>query len=228
MFQGLDAAGKDSAIRTILTGSNPAGFQVSAFKQPSARELDHDFMWRVAQRAPERGRIGVFNRSHYEEVLVVRVHPEYLKSQRIHVPDDLDELWNARFQSIREFESHLVRNGTAIVKFWLHVSAREQAQRFLDRLETPSKHWKFSAGDLDEAKCRPAYLEAVEDAVNATSQPAAPWYVIPAVSKSFARMTMADIIAQRLESLDLNYPEVTPEQSKSWEGYRKELRAQLS
>ena len=182
VFQAMDAAGKDSTIRNVFTGVNPAGFQVFSFKAPSDEERDHDFLWRIARRLPERGRIGVFNRSHYEEVLIVRVHPELLAGQRL--PRlDLDWIWDERFESIRSFEKHLVDNGTIIVKFFLNLSYEKQKHRFLRRIDKPSKNWKFNLGDVDERKRWPDYMHAFEVALNETSRPWAPWYAIPADSK---------------------------------------------
>lgn len=223
VFQGMDAAGKDSTIRAVLQGINPAGCQVFSFKQPSARELDHDFLWRTSRCLPERGRIGVFNRSYYEEVLVVRVHPEYLKGQQLPSDTNLDELWPQRYDSIRTHEQHLARNGTVILKFWLNVSREEQRQRFLDRLDEPDKRWKFSSGDVRERGFWDDYMRAFEIAVGQTSRPWAPWYAIPADSKSFMRMTVADIVVQALQSLDMHYPEVEEQERKQFSAMRKQL-----
>ncbi|MEM8931396.1 MAG: polyphosphate kinase 2 family protein [Acidobacteriota bacterium] len=224
IFQALDAAGKDSTIRHVFSGVDPAGFQVSSFKQPSAEELDHDFLWRSARRLPERGRIGIFNRSYYEEVLVVRVHPEYLDNQKLHLAlddaDDLDQLWRHRFESIRDHEKHLTRNGTVVVKFFLHVSLDEQKRRFLSRLDEPHKHWKFSAGDVRERGFRDAYMHAYAEMLNATSSMAAPWYAIPADDKPFMRATVADLVVRTLESLDLHYPEVDPNEKARFDEMR--------
>ncbi|MEM7479784.1 MAG: polyphosphate kinase 2 family protein [Acidobacteriota bacterium] len=208
VFQAMDAAGKDGTIRAVLTGVNPAGFQVSNFKQPSAEELDHDFLWRISRRLPERGRIGVFNRSHYEEVLVVRVHPEYLGPQRLPRLMSMDQRWSERYQSIRQFEEHLARNGTKILKFWLNVSKEEQRQRFLARIDERRKNWKFSAGDVRERGFWDRYMEAYEDALNATSRPHAPWYAIPADDKRYMRLQVAKIVVESLRRLHLNYPEL--------------------
>jgi len=209
IFQAMDAAGKDGTIRAVLSGVNPVGCQVSAFKAPTAEELDHDFLWRTARRLPERGRIGVFNRSYYEEVLVVRVHPEYIGGQRIPDPClDMKKIWKERYDSIREHEQHLARNGTAILKFFLNVSKDEQRKRFLSRLEEPEKNWKFAMGDMAEREHWDAYQDAYEEAIAATSRPHAPWYVIPADKKSYMRLVVSDIIVKALESLDLKYPEV--------------------
>lgn len=207
VFQAMDAGGKDSTIRHLTTGVNPAGFQVSAFKQPSTEELDHDFLWRCARRLPERGRIGIFNRSHYEEVLVVRVHPEYLEAQRLpDLPGDLDEIWRGRYESIAAWERHLARSGTVVLKFWLNVSRAEQRRRFLSRIEEPEKNWKFSLNDIEERRFWDAYMAAYEDALAATSRPWAPWYAIPADDKDFMRATVADIVVRGLDRLGLAYP----------------------
>lgn len=211
VFQALDAAGKDGTIRAILKGVNPAGCQVFSFKQPSKEELDHDFLWRTARRLPERGRIGVFNRSYYEEVLVVRVHPGFLKAQRLPPGPTGTAFWEERFEAIREHEHHLARAGTVVLKFWLHVSADEQRRRFLARLDEPEKHWKFSVGDVREREHRAAYLEAFQDALNATSRPWAPWYAIPADSKPYLRLAVAEQVVARLEALPLAYPTMDDE-----------------
>ena len=208
IFQAMDAAGKDGTIRAVMSGINPAGCQVFSFKQPSPEELDHDFLWRTATRLPERGRIGIFNRSYYEEVLVVKVHPEYLEAQKLPENTDLKNIWQQRYQSICDHEKHLAHNGTVILKFWLNVSLEEQRRRFLARIDEPSKNWKFSAGDVNERKFWSDYMAAYEAAINATSRPWAPWYAIPADNKPFMRMCVADIIVQRLEKLNLAYPKV--------------------
>ncbi len=223
IFQAMDAAGKDSTIRAVLRGINPAGCQVFSFKQPSHRELDHDFLWRTSQRLPERGRIGIFNRSYYEEVLVVRVHPEYLKAQKLPMPIR-PTVWEERFESIRHHELHLARNGTIILKFWLHVSQDEQRRRLLARLTEPEKHWKFSAQDLKERTLWRQYMEAYEAAVNATSQSWAPWYAIPADNKPFMRLCVAELITQTLEQLDLQYPTVGKVKRQNFAKFRKQLR----
>lgn len=208
VFQAMDAAGKDGTIRHVMSGINPAGCQVFSFKQPSAEELEHDFLWRTTRRLPERGRVGVFNRSHYEEVLVVRVHPEYLESQNLpHIPD-LNKLWATRFKSIRQHERHLARNGTVIIKFWLNVSRDEQRSRFLSRLDEPDKNWKFSSGDVRERGHWSEYMAAYEEALNATSRPWAPWYAIPADDKHFMRLTVARIFLATVEGLGLSFPAV--------------------
>lgn len=207
VFQAMDAGGKDSTIRSVFTGVNPAGFQVSSFKAPSDEELDHDFLWRVARELPERGRIGVFNRSHYEEVLVVRVHPEYLAGQRL-PRADMDSIWEERFESIRSFEKHLADNGTIVVKFFLNVSLAQQKHRFLRRIDKPSKNWKFNAGDIEERKLWPQYMHAFEEALNATSRPWAPWYAVPADSKPYMRLQVARIVQETLESLGVDFPKI--------------------
>ena len=209
VFQAMDAAGKDSTIRAVLRGINPQGCQVAAFKQPSKRELDHDFLWRVTSQLPERGRIGAFNRSHYEEVLVVRVHPEYLGGQRLPRDLPLDELWGERHESIRDFEKHLARNGYLILKFFLHVSKEEQADRFRRRIDRPDKNWKFSEDDLAKREHWDCYMEAYEAALNATSKPWAPWYAIPADSKPYLRMSVAQIVEASMSALNLEYPQVS-------------------
>jgi len=223
VFQAMDAAGKDSTIRAVLRGINPQGCQVFSFKQPSSRELDHDFLWRVSSRVPERGRIGVFNRSHYEEVLVVRVHPEYLKGQRLPRDIPAGELWMERYESILDFEHHLARNGYVVLKFFLNVSKEEQANRFRRRIDRPEKNWKFSEGDVEERKHWGAYMEAYGAALNATSRPWAPWYAVPADDKPYLRMAVAGIVQESLESLDLGYPQVERERKKELEALRKRI-----
>ncbi len=208
IFQAMDAAGKDGTIRAVMSGINPAGCQVFSFKQPTAEELDHDFLWRTAKRLPERGRIGIFNRSYYEEVLVVRVHPEYLEAQKLPGGVDLKNIWQQRYASICDHEKHLAHNGTVILKFWLNVSKAEQRRRFLARIDAPSKNWKFSAGDVAERKFWQDYMAAYEAALNASSQPWAPWYGIPADDKPFMRLRVAEIIVESLKKLKLRYPAV--------------------
>ncbi|MDQ3031180.1 MAG: polyphosphate kinase 2 family protein [Myxococcota bacterium] len=212
VFQAMDAAGKDGTLRAVMTGVNPAGVDVHSFKAPNDEELDHDFLWRVHRRVPERGRIGIFNRSHYEEVLAVRVHPEHLERQRLpHVPKKLDALWDERYQSIRDFEQHLARNGTTILKLWLNVSKDEQKKRFLARVAEPDSNWKFNAGDIHARASWDAYMKAYERALNETSRPWAPWYAIPADDKKFMRRTVADILVRTLERIDPQFPEATEE-----------------
>jgi len=222
VFQGMDAAGKDGTIRAILKGVNPAGCQVFSFKQPSNEELDHDFMWRTNRCLPERGRIGVFNRSYYEEVLVVKVHPEYLTGQRL-VDIDQETIWEHRYQSIRQQEEHLARNGTVILKFWLNVSQEEQRRRFLKRLNEPEKNWKFSSGDIKERGYWDGYMQAFESAVSETSRSWAPWYAIPADNKAYMRLCVADIIHQSMSSLNLNYPSVDDKERQRFDEMRSIL-----
>jgi len=224
LFQAMDAAGKDGTIRALLTGVNPAGCQVFSFKQPSKEELDHDFLWRTSRRLPERGRIGVFNRSYYEEVLVVRVHPEYLGGQRLPQQAPLDQLWADRFESIRTHEQHLANNGVVILKFWLNVSKEEQKNRFLSRLERPEKHWKFSSGDLKERGFWDDYQSAYEQLLQQTSRPWAPWYAIPADDKPYMRCTVADIVTRTLRGLPMSYPEVCASDLAKFEGMKQALR----
>lgn len=210
IFQAMDAGGKDSTIRAVMSGVNPAGCQVYSFKQPTSEELDHDFLWRTNRCLPERGRIGIFNRSYYEEVLVVRVHPEYLDVQKLPYPVDLDEIWEQRFESIRAHEKHLARNGTVILKFWLNVSKPEQRRRLIARIDEPSKNWKFEADDLRERGFWKDYMNAYEQMLNATSRPWAPWYAIPADDKGYMRVAVAEIIVKTLKKLGPKYPEVDP------------------
>ncbi len=227
IFQALDAAGKDGTIRAVLTGVNPVGCQVFAFKAPNAEELDHDFMWRVQRCLPERGRIGVWNRSHYEEVLVVRVHPEFLDAQRLpYRPKKLEELWAERFESINAAEKHWARNGTVVLKFFLNVSQKEQHGRFADRINDPDAHWKFSAGDFDESTKWSEYMTAYEDMLRATSKPWAPWYAIPADSKSYMRKTVAEIVVGTLKKLDLPYPTLSSKAQADLERVKAQLAAE--
>lgn len=224
IFQAMDAAGKDGTIRAVLSGINPAGCEVYSFKRPSENELDHDFLWRTSKCLPQRGRIGVFNRSYYEEVLAVRVHPEYLERQRLPWrPHRASELWQQRLESIRDHEKHLARNGTVILKFWLNVSHEEQRNRLLSRLEEPEKHWKFAKGDLEERARWKDYMAAYEDVLKETSRPWAPWYAIPADSKSYMRMVIADILARTLQSLDLKYPSLKPQELADLGAMKKQL-----
>ena len=233
VFQAMDAAGKDGTIRAVMTGINPAGCEVHSFKQPTAAELDHDFLWRQQRALPQRGRIGIFNRSHYEEVLVVRVHPEYLLGQRIpSLPDledgaGLESLFGERLRSIAEFERHLAAAGTLVVKFWLNVSKREQAKRFLDRIDEPESNWKFSPGDVREREHWDAYMHAYEEALRATSKPWAPWYAIPADSKSYMRLQVAQVIRDTLVGLNLEYPKIDEAARREMLALRPALAAQL-
>ena len=226
VFQAMDAAGKDSTIRAILKGVNPAGCQVFSFKQPSAEELDHDFMWRTTRCLPERGRIGVFNRSYYEEVLVVRVHPEYLAGQNIPKQGKLEEVWEERYESIRDHEKHLARNGTVVLKFWLNVSKQEQKNRFLSRLDEQDKNWKFSASDVQERQHWDKYMQAYEAALNETSTKYAPWYAIPADDKPYMRAAIAEIIADTLEAMHLQYPDISVEEQAKFSEARHLLEAE--
>jgi PPK2 family polyphosphate:nucleotide phosphotransferase len=213
VFQAMDAAGKDGTIRAVMSGVNPAGCQVYSFKQPSSEELDHDFLWRTAKCLPERGRIGIFNRSYYEEVLVVRVHPGILDNQRLPFrPDSLDDLFDQRLESIRDHEKHLARNGTVIIKFWLNVSRDEQKARFLKRIDDPSRNWKFAMSDVKERGHWDAYMDAYQDALNKTSRSWAPWYAIPADDKPYMRLRVAEIIVDTLKSLPIQYPTLGDEE----------------
>ena len=226
IFQAMDAAGKDGAIKHVMSGINPQGCQVYSFKHPSAEELDHDFLWRTNRCLPERGRIGIFNRSYYEEVLIVRVHPEILRMQAI--PEELldrGKIWKNRYRSIVDTEDHLHRNGTRIVKFFLHVSKEEQRKRFLARLEDPAKRWKFSVGDARERRFWKQYQEAYEDCLQATSTKASPWYVVPADDKENARLIISQVVADTLSSLKLRYPSQNEEEASELEAVRKELQA---
>ena len=227
VFQAMDAAGKDGTQRAVLSGINPAGCQVYAFKAPTAEELDHDFLWRCQRALPERGRIGVWNRSHYEEVLVVRVNPRFLGGQRLpRGLDDLDGLWKERFESIRDFEQHAARNGTVIVKFWLNVSKDEQRDRLIERIDEPESNWKFNAGDLAERGKWDQYMSAYSEALSATSRPYAPWYAIPADSKSFMRRTVAEIVVATLDRLPLRWPEVSAEDRAEMQTMRAQLASE--
>ncbi len=227
VFQAMDAAGKDSTIRAVTTGVNPAGFQVSSYKAPSSNELDHDFLWRTTVGLPERGRIGVFNRSYYEEVLVVRVHPGFLGGQRLPRVPELDALWQERYASIRAHALHLARNGTVVLKFWLNVSKDEQARRFIRRIDRPSKNWKFSGGDVTERGHWDQYMEAYGDALRATSRPYAPWYAIPADDKPFMRLTVATIIRDQLAALALEFPRLPEHELAELAEHRQALEAEL-
>ena len=223
ILQAMDAAGKDGTIKHVMSGINPQGCQVFSFKKPSDEELDHNFLWRYTKALPERGRIGIFNRSYYEEVLVVKVHPELHERQKLPPGKRGKAFWQERYDDINHFERHLTRNGTMILKFFLHISKNEQKKRFLERLEDPEKHWKFSASDLAERSFWKEYMEAFEEALSATSTEWAPWYVIPADHKWVTRAVVADIVTSAITSLQLTYPEVTAEKRKAIE----EARAQL-
>ncbi len=228
IFQGMDAAGKDSVIKHVMSGVNPQGCQVYSFKAPSGEELNHDYLWRSAQRLPERRRIGIFNRSYYEEVLVVRVHPSLLMNEKLPSSQVGKNIWNERFEDICAFERYLSRNGIVIRKFFLHLSKEEQRQRFLERLEKPEKNWKFSAADIHEREHWDEYMNAYEDMIRNTASPIAPWYVVPADHKWFTRLVVAAAIVHTLEDLGLNYPKVDPQRKKELDETRKllELEAQ--
>ena len=223
IFQAMDGAGKDGTIKHVMSGVNPQGCQVYSFKKPSTEELDHDFLWRCMTRLPERGRIGIFNRSYYEEVLIVRVHPELLELQNLPGGKRGRSFWEARYEDINNFEKHLARNGTIILKFFLNVSKKEQKRRFLERLDRPEKNWKFSAADLGERAFWDDYVEAYEDALNATSNDWAPWFVVPADRKWVTRAVVAAILVSTLRSLDLKYPKITGEQLDHLEQARRKL-----
>jgi len=215
IFQAMDAAGKDGAIKHVMSGVNPQGCQVFSFKHPSAEELDHDFLWRTTRCLPERGRIGIFNRSYYEEVLIVRVHPELLQAQGLPIAGkDNSEIWSQRFDSIKDMEAHLHRNGTRVLKFFLHLSKDEQRRRFLSRIERTEKNWKFSVDDVRERGFWKQYMQAYEACLSATSTTDSPWYVVPADDKENARLIIADVIVDALQSLDLRYPALDSRRKK--------------
>jgi PPK2 family polyphosphate:nucleotide phosphotransferase len=224
IFQAMDAAGKDGVIKHVMSGINPQGCQVFSFKHPSATDLDHDFLWRTTMCLPERGRIGIFNRSYYEEVLIVRVHPEILRAQRL--PEDAFSgrgIWKARHTSIVDHERHLHRSGTRIVKFFLHISPEEQRQRFLARIDDPNKKWKFSAGDVAERARWKDYMRAYEDCLSATSTDHAPWYVVPADDKPNARLIVSQVVLDTINALKMRYPAATPERIKELRRLRRQL-----
>ncbi len=223
IFQAMDAAGKDGAIKHVMSGVNPQGVEVTSFKHPSAEDLDHTYLWRCMKRLPERGRIGIFNRSYYEEVLIVRVHPHLLEAQRIPGVTPTEQTWQQRFEDINAFEQHLARNGTAIVKFFLHLSREEQRQRFLDRINEPDKHWKFSASDVAERQHWDAYMEAYEAMLSATSTDHAPWYVIPADRKWVSRAAVAAVLAGTIRNLGLKWPTVDATKRKQIDTARRQL-----
>ena len=226
VFQAMDAAGKDSAIEHVMTGVNPQGVQVVGFRKPSPEELDHDFLWRISKALPERGRIGIFNRSHYEEVVALRVHPEWLEGQKLPPATRGPSLWDERYEDINAFERHLDRNGTKIVKFFLHVSKEAQKERFLARLDTPGKEWKFNAADVSERALWNDYMAAFEAALSATSTTWAPWYVIPADHKWLTQAFVVRILVDTIQALDLGWPGVTEEESKANLEARKRLEAE--
>jgi PPK2 family polyphosphate:nucleotide phosphotransferase len=224
IFQGIDAAGKDGAIRHVMSGVNPQGCEVFSFKQPSAEELEHDFLWRTTCRLPERGRIGIFNRSYYEEVLIVRVHPEILRGQGL--PEELldqKSIWKERYCSILDLEEHLFRNGTRILKFFLHLSKHEQRKRFVERIDEPDKNWKFSLSDIHERKYWKDYIKAFEDCLQATSTHHAPWYVVPADDKENARLIVSQIVLDALHELKMAYPKTTAKRRQELKSIRKLL-----
>ena len=224
IFQGMDTAGKDSAIRHVMSGVNPQGCQVYSFQKPSALELAHDFLWRTTCRLPERGKIGIFNRSYYEEVLIVRVHPGILDSQNL--PTEclkINEIWEDRYRSINELETHLYRNGTRIIKFFLHLSKDEQRKRFLERIDNPEKNWKFSRADIEEREYWGDYRDAYEQCLAATSTKAAPWYVVPADEKENARLIISQIILDTMSKLDMDYPEIDRQRREELQQIRKTL-----
>ena len=223
IFQAMDAAGKDSAIKHVMSGINPQGVEVYSFKAPSAEDLDHEYLWRCFKCLPARGRIGIFNRSYYEETLVVRVHPEFLARQKIPPGLVTSDIWKDRFQDIRSFERYLVRNGIAIRKFFLHVSKKEQKKRFLERVEDPAKNWKFSTSDLEERKFWDPYMEAYEDMIRHTATPDAPWFVVPADNKWFTRVVIASAVIDALASLNLSYPEMGAEKRKELAAVKRAL-----
>lgn len=224
IFQAMDAAGKDGAIRNVMSGINPQGCQVFSFKHPSVAELEHDFLWRTMQCLPERGRIGIFNRSYYEEVLIVRVHPEILRSQGL--PDGLlneEKIWQERYRSIVDVENHLYRSGTRIIKFFLHLSEEEQRKRFLDRIDEPEKNWKFSLADIVERKFWKQYMKAYESCMSATSTKNAPWYVVPADDKKNARLIISRIVFDTFKALKMSYPEVSAKRQQELLSIRQQL-----
>lgn len=223
IFQAMDAAGKDGAIKHVMSGVNPQGCQVFSFKAPSSEDLDHDYLWRCTKSLPERGRIGIFNRSYYEETLVVRVHPEYLAKQKLPPECTGKDIWDNRFQDIRNFEKYLSRNGTIVRKFFLHVSNEEQRKRFLARLDDPEKNWKFSANDASERGHWDAYMKAYEDMIRNTATKYAPWYVVPADNKWFTRLVVAAAVIETLASLKMSYPEVGKQQLAELEAARDAL-----
>lgn len=224
IFQAMDAAGKDSMIKHVLSGINPQGCEVYSFKHPSAEELDHDFLWRSIRRLPERGRIGIFNRSYYEEALIVRVHPEILAAENL--PDELSSrknIWRDRFRSMNDLEAHLHRNGTRVVKFFLHISKEEQRKRFLERIDNPEKNWKFNRGDMEERKLWKQYMNAYQQCLSATSSKEAPWYIVPADDKKNARLIVAQVLLKLLEELKMTYPESSEERRGELMAIREEL-----
>jgi len=226
IFQAMDAAGKDGTIKHVMSGVNPQGCEVCSFKSPSSEELNHDYLWRCLKNLPERGRIGIFNRSYYEEVLVVRVHPEYLKNQKLPPALVTRAIWKERYEDIRDVERYLSRNGVIVRKFFLHVSKKEQKNRFLERLDNPAKNWKFSPADAQEREHWDEYMEAYEDMIRHTATEHAPWYVVPADNKWFTRVVVAAAVIEALASLDLSYPKVSKEKFRELAAARKALLAE--
>ncbi|WP_118196679.1 polyphosphate kinase 2 family protein [Albibacterium indicum] len=230
VFQAMDAAGKDSAIEHVMSGVNPQGCQVFSFKQPNDEDYEHDFLWRHYDALPERGRIGIHNRSHYEYVLVCKVHPEYILKERLpnirKVDDITKPFWDDRYKSIRQFEEHLTRNGTTIIKFFLHLSKEEQHERFMDRLNEKDKHWKFSAGDLDERELWEDYERVYEECISATSSDEAPWYIIPADKKWFSRLAIGRIIVKTLQEMNPDFPKVSKKQAEELKLYKEQLESE--
>lgn len=225
VLQGMDAAGKDGIIEHVMTGINPQGVEVHSFKQPSEEELQHDFLWRIVRRLPADGRIGIFNRSHYEEVLTVRVHETLLAREKLPKKSTGDDIWRQRFEDIRAFEQHLARSGTLILKFFLNISKEEQRERFLARIEEPAKRWKFSMGDVEVRKLWPKYMAAYEDAIRATSRPCAPWYVVPGDHKWFARLVVVAALVHEMQALGLDYPKVEGRALKDLRDVARALKA---
>ncbi len=223
VLQAMDAAGKDGTIKHVMSGVNPQGVQVTSFKTPTQEELQHGYLWRTNQHAPARGTIGIFNRSYYEEVLVVRVHPQVLANEKLPKPLVTKQLWNERYEDINNFERYVTRNGIAVVKFFLHLSKKEQKRRFMERLDTPDKNWKFSAADIRERGFWDDYQQAYEDAIRHTASPHAPWYVIPADNKWFTRLVVAQVVVDVLKKMDLKYPKLSGEQKKDLATARQEL-----
>lgn len=230
VFQAMDAAGKDSCIRHVMSGVNPQGCAVHSFKAPTSNELEHDFLWRHATRTPQRGMIGIHNRSHYEEVLVVKVHPEYILGQRIpgvESINDIDEtFWEERYQSIREFEAHLARQGTVIMKFFLHMSKEQQKERFMDRINTPEKNWKFSSGDVKERGHWNEYAKCYEEAIGATAAPHAPWFIVPADEQWETRAIVGRLVREQLESMGLEHPELSEKERLKMDEAKKKLESE--
>lgn len=226
VFQAMDAAGKDGTIKHVMSGVNPQGCQVFSFKQPSSEDLDHDFLWRYIKRLPERGRFGIFNRSYYEEVLIVRVHDEILKRQKLPPALISNQIWDERLSDIAHFEEYLTRQGTTVLKFFLHLSYEEQKRRFMARLDKPEKHWKFSAADIHERRFWDEYMHAFEEAIRATASKHAPWFVVPADNKWFTRLVVAAAIVMTLENFDLTFPEVDAETKKALAAARAELASE--